>query len=199
MAEVEERPLVERLRTPSDGEDTMQTWDYIRAELLDGCMGSLPRDIFEMILSSIDGEREEAADRIEELERRVSELETATSTRQSEIYTTALDEIRSQAGGHKRSTAYNNGVNIALENIEMISKLALDDKISPTAEGDSAEMRCTIVETQLDQVKDALDGLLVQALQSELNCPSHEWGYEAIFKARSALGGRWAFKTSEAI
>lgn len=192
MAEVEEKPLVDRLRTPSDGEDTMQTWDYIRAELLDGCMGSLPRDIFEMILSSIDGEREEAADRIEELERRVTELEAAASTRQSEIYTTALDEIRSQAGGHKRSTAYNNGVNIALENIEMISKLALDDKVTPAAADKSLEM-------QLDQVRNALDSLLVQALQSELNTPSHEWGYEAIVKARSALGGRWAFKTSEAI
>lgn len=33
----------------------------------------------------------------------------------------ALQEIRNQAHGHKRSIAYNDGVNIALANIEAIA------------------------------------------------------------------------------
>lgn len=37
----------------------------------------------------------------------------------------ALEEIQSQANGHKRSTASNGGVNIALENIEAIARAVL--------------------------------------------------------------------------
>jgi hypothetical protein len=69
MAQVPISDLVERLRKPSDDEETMRVWDGIRATLLDGVMGTLPRDMFESILGVIDEEREEAADRIEELER----------------------------------------------------------------------------------------------------------------------------------
>lgn len=43
-----------------------------------------------------------------------------------------------------------------------------------------------------DEVRDALEALLVQALRSELNSPGHEQGMEAISKARAALGGKWA-------
>lgn len=69
MAPVPISDLVKRLRTSSDSEETMNVWDGIRASLLDGIMGTLPRDMFENILGGIDEERKEAADRIEELER----------------------------------------------------------------------------------------------------------------------------------
>lgn len=66
--------IVARLRMPSTGEDTMEVWDRIRAILLDGDRGSLPREIFESILDSIDEERAEAADEIETLRRRLDEV-----------------------------------------------------------------------------------------------------------------------------
>lgn len=42
----------------------------------------------------------------------------------------------------------------------------------------------------------ALEALLVQALQSDLNSPANQWGSEAIWRARGALGGKWS-ATSE--
>lgn len=65
--------IVVRLRTPSTGEDTMEVWDRIRAILLDGNRGSLPREIFESILDFIDEERSEAALEIETLRSRLDE------------------------------------------------------------------------------------------------------------------------------
>lgn len=67
-ADIRNAALVTRLRVPSDTEEVMKSWDTLRAYLLDGGRGSLARDIFESILSHIDEEREEAADRIETLE-----------------------------------------------------------------------------------------------------------------------------------
>lgn len=61
------KDVVERLKMPSTGEDTMVVWDRIRELLLDGNAGSLPRDIFESLLDHIDGERLEAAAEIERL------------------------------------------------------------------------------------------------------------------------------------
>jgi hypothetical protein len=61
------KDIVERLRMPSSREDTMEVWDGIREMLLDGMAGSLPRDIFEIILDNIDKERLEAAAEIERL------------------------------------------------------------------------------------------------------------------------------------
>nr|WP_250808448.1 hypothetical protein [Neorhizobium tomejilense] len=46
-------------------------------------------------------------------------------------------------------------------------------------------------------VREALEMLLVQALQSELNSPGHKWGMEAIAKARAVLGGKWAVQATE--
>lgn len=65
--------IVVRLRTPSTGEDTMEVWDRIRAILLDDDRGSLPREIFESILDSIDEERADAAVEIETLRSRLDE------------------------------------------------------------------------------------------------------------------------------
>lgn len=59
--------IVERLRIPSDTEEVMKAWDYLRAYLLEGKKGSYARDIFEALLSHIDEEREEAAGEIERL------------------------------------------------------------------------------------------------------------------------------------
>lgn len=39
----------------------------------------------------------------------------------------AIKDIASQAAGHKRSVAFNNGVNIALENIELLAKSAIGE------------------------------------------------------------------------
>lgn len=69
--------IVERLRSPSDNEDTMKVWDTIRSIIADGDRGSWPRDIFESILSHIDEEREEAADLISTLRDRCAKLEEA--------------------------------------------------------------------------------------------------------------------------
>lgn len=59
--------IVTRLKTPSNTDAVMKSWDGIRASLLAGVMGTLPRDIFESILDCIDEEREEAAQEIERL------------------------------------------------------------------------------------------------------------------------------------
>jgi hypothetical protein len=64
------------LRTPLlDDERIMAAWDSWREYIADGGTGSWPRDQFEMLLSSLDGEREDAADEIARLTRRVVELE----------------------------------------------------------------------------------------------------------------------------
>jgi hypothetical protein len=70
------KDIVERLKTTSTGEETMVIWDRIRGLLLDGNAGTLPRDIFESILDSIDEERLEAAVEIERLR-----AEAATSSK----------------------------------------------------------------------------------------------------------------------
>jgi hypothetical protein len=75
--------IVQRLRVQSNTEEVMKSWDTLRAYLLDGGRGSLARDIFESILSHIDEEREEAADRIEALEaalKRISSMEGFTGS-----------------------------------------------------------------------------------------------------------------------
>ncbi|MGV0879496.1 hypothetical protein V6767_20385 [Martelella sp. FLE1502] len=51
----------------------------------------------------------------------------------------ALEEIQRQAIGHKRSTAYNDGVNIALENIEVIAGFALASHASNPVEQETGE------------------------------------------------------------
>lgn len=67
--------LVERLSSSLCNEDTMQTWDGIRKLLLEGCLGSLPRDIFEGLLEVFDEDRHEAAIRIAFLESKLSTME----------------------------------------------------------------------------------------------------------------------------
>lgn len=47
----------------------MKTWDNIRAMLISGVMGTMPRDIFESLLDGIDELKAEAADIIETLKR----------------------------------------------------------------------------------------------------------------------------------
>lgn len=47
-------------------------------------------------------------------------------------------------------------------------------------------------------LREALEALLLQALQSELNSPANEWGWEAITKARAALGGKWVTPSLQA-
>jgi hypothetical protein len=54
----------------------MTHWDSWRSYIAEGGSGSWPRDQFEMLLSSLDGEREDAADEIERLFRRIAELES---------------------------------------------------------------------------------------------------------------------------
>jgi hypothetical protein len=80
MHDTKEPGLIERLRVPSDSEETMKAWDGLRAYLLEGGKGSLARDIFESILSNIDEERAEAATRIEELERALQAKSRAVIT-----------------------------------------------------------------------------------------------------------------------
>ncbi len=64
------------LRTPLlDDERIMSAWDSWRGYIAEGGRGSWPRDQFEMLLSSLDGEREDAADEIARLRLRISELE----------------------------------------------------------------------------------------------------------------------------
>jgi hypothetical protein len=71
--------IVEQLRQPyTDREDIMRSWDALRTYLLDGRTGSYARDIFEIILSNIDEEREQAADEVER-------LRTALATAEAEI------------------------------------------------------------------------------------------------------------------
>lgn len=41
--------------------------------------------------------------------------------------------------------------------------------------------------SRIAELEKALSALLVQALQSELNTPAHEWGHEAIQSAIAAL------------
>lgn len=45
----------------------------------------------------------------------------------SETLKDLIHEIKLQAGGHKRSTAYSDGVNIALENIEKLAIQAMEE------------------------------------------------------------------------
>lgn len=71
-----ETDIVERLRKPYlDREDIMNSWDAIRKYLLDGNLGSYPRDVFESILSQADEDREEAADLIATLKASLSTAE----------------------------------------------------------------------------------------------------------------------------
>lgn len=68
------------LRVPLlDDERIMGCWDDWRSYIADGHRGSWPRDQFEMLLSSIDSEREEAADEISRLRAKIAALEAATS------------------------------------------------------------------------------------------------------------------------
>jgi hypothetical protein len=68
--------IEETLRTPLlDDERIMSAWDSWRSYIADGGRGSWPRDQFEMLLSSVDGEREDAADEIARLRLRIGELE----------------------------------------------------------------------------------------------------------------------------
>lgn len=68
--------IEQALRNPLlDDERIMSAWDSWRSYIADGWRGSWPRDQFEMLLSSLDGEREEAADEIARLRRRIAELE----------------------------------------------------------------------------------------------------------------------------
>lgn len=69
--------IVERLRIPSDTEEVMKAWDYLRSYLLEGKKGSYARDIFEALLSHIDEEREEAAGEIERLRKALEKVCTA--------------------------------------------------------------------------------------------------------------------------
>lgn len=70
--------LIERLRKQLlDDEELMTHWDSWRAYIAEGWTGSWPRDQFEALLSALDGEREDAADEIARLSRRVSELEAS--------------------------------------------------------------------------------------------------------------------------
>jgi chromosome segregation ATPase len=71
--------IMELLRQPyTDRDDIMRSWDALRIYLLDGRTGSYARDIFEIILSNIDEEREQAADEIDR-------LRSALSTAEEEI------------------------------------------------------------------------------------------------------------------
>lgn len=45
---------------------------------------------------------------------------------------------------------------------------------------------------ELKRTREALEALLIQALQSNVNSAANEWGLEAISQAKIALGGRWA-------
>lgn len=102
--------LIERLRKPSDSEETMNAWDGLRAYLLKGGRGSYARDIFEAILSHIDEEREDAADRITALEKENAELRAAlepftqiVAARKSyvdatAVYNTRLELVREERG-----------------------------------------------------------------------------------------------------
>lgn len=68
--------ITEILRKPLlDDEALMTHWDAWRRYIAEGGRGSWPRDQFEMLLSSIDGEREDAADEIDRLRSRIAELE----------------------------------------------------------------------------------------------------------------------------
>lgn len=67
MSKIED--VIGRLREPSASEDVMKTWDNIRAMLISGVMGTMPRDIFESLLDGIDELKAEAADIIETLKR----------------------------------------------------------------------------------------------------------------------------------
>ncbi|MGV2099014.1 hypothetical protein [Rhizobium sp. 21-4511-3d] len=49
---------------------------------------------------------------------------------------------------------------------------------------------------ELQRTREALEGLLVQALQSNVNSAANAWGLEAITKARAVLGGRWALQSA---
>jgi predicted nucleic acid-binding Zn-ribbon protein len=90
-ADIRNAALATRLRVQSNTEEVMKSWDTLRAYLLDGGRGSLARDIFESILSRIDEEREEAADHIEALERKVGELEAEVATYQG-LLDAAIDD-----------------------------------------------------------------------------------------------------------
>jgi len=58
-----------------DDERLMDWWDSWRSYIAEGGRGSWPRDQFEMLLSSLDGQREDAADEIDRLRARIAELE----------------------------------------------------------------------------------------------------------------------------
>ncbi len=68
--------IVERLMKSSLDDDVYHTWGEIRKMLLEGVLGTMPRELFEMIIENIDEERTEAASRITELQRRLSIAET---------------------------------------------------------------------------------------------------------------------------
>lgn len=59
--------LVTRLRNPVDSIETMKAWDSWRKYIAEGGGGSWPRDAFECLISGLDEECGEAADRIESL------------------------------------------------------------------------------------------------------------------------------------
>lgn len=68
--------LIQRLRKyggPSLPEDIMADWDGIRTLLLDGCLGSEPRDRFENLLFAMADDMEEAADALARLSAEVDE------------------------------------------------------------------------------------------------------------------------------
>ncbi|NTF17411.1 hypothetical protein G6L37_03165 [Agrobacterium rubi] len=68
------------LRQPLvDDERIMTHWDSWRLYIAEGGRGSWPRDGFEMLLSSLDGEREDAADEIDRLRARIADLEAGVS------------------------------------------------------------------------------------------------------------------------
>lgn len=104
MTTSETPTLVERLRIPSDSEATMKAWDGLRAYLLAGGRGSLARDIFEAILSSIDEEREEAAARIEVLERALQAKSSTSLAHHPLRYTGAVGETLSEMRENVRKT-----------------------------------------------------------------------------------------------
>lgn len=105
MADRIELSLVDRLRVPSDNEDTTKRWDGLRAYLLEGGRGSLARDIFESILSAIDEEREEAAKRIEELEAALASQSPVPVILPPLKYGLSVGETRQEMRDNVRETA----------------------------------------------------------------------------------------------
>lgn len=115
--------IVERLRIPSDNEDTMKVWDNIRAIIADGNKGSWPRDIFESILSHIDEEREEAADEIERLRKA---LETAQAAMHDWLHLYAPDECKPEQVEESRKRVWPGGTIGYIADVTAEIRAALD-------------------------------------------------------------------------